>query len=208
MDRVALAAQFGLAHRHLHFLIAHPIGARIGMGHEVITRQVQLDCIDAVFEESAHSLAHFLGAANHFAEAECFVRQMRQGVVAQRARHGDFRARRQIARTGHQAFIDRIADHHVQSWLCRGRTAGRGPSMVEVEFGVAGREQHVLFQRHQLDRVQGRGVVPGQMHMGFGHARHQSGAGGIDHLHACNRCRASAASYARDAIAWTRTSPA
>ncbi len=73
--------------------------------------------------------------------------------------------------------------------------------MVEVEFGVAGREQHVLFQRHQLDRVQGRGVVPGQMHMGFGHARHQSGAGGIDHLHACNRCRASAARYARDAIA-------
>ena len=52
-----------------------------------------------------------------------------------------------------------------------------------------------------FDGIEGRGIVPGEVDVGLGHAGHQGGARRVDHGDAGDRHRPSAARHARDAIA-------
>jgi hypothetical protein len=72
-------------------------------------------------------------------------------------------------------------DHDVEPRLGGGGADAAGPAHVEVAPGDLGAPEDVLLGRHALDRVERRLVVPGEMRVGLDHARHQEGAGAVDH---------------------------
>ena len=196
----ALAAQLGLRDRYRHLRVRHrrELGRNAG---DILARQVELDGVDAVFEEPTHRGAHLLDAVHDHAEAEFGERQMRQGLIGQPTGHRDLLAGGEIARTLDLARRDRVADDHVKARLGgRGADAG-GPAHPEIALGDMGAPQDVLLGRHALDRVEARLVVPGEMRVRLGHAGHQGGAGSVDHRDAGRGDGPHALGDAGDAVA-------
>jgi hypothetical protein len=64
----------------------------------------------------------------------------------------------------------------------RGLAAAAPMAHVEVALGHVDAPQDVFFRRHELDGRQRRLVVPREVGVGFGHARHQELAAAVDHL--------------------------
>ena len=115
-----LVAALGLARRHGDFFFRHRrlFGAHAG---DLLAGEVELDRIDAVFDELAHRAAHFLGPRDDDAEVEALVRDVRRRRVAEPADRGDLRTRREIARAGEAPFVDEVA------WRRRRAAAWRPP---------------------------------------------------------------------------------
>ncbi len=191
MRRDAFAPGLGLlhAHRDLFFGELARLARHAG---DRLARQVDLQRVDAVLGEHAHAAPHLVRAADDGAERELRLRQVRLRGVAQAAGHGDLLARCQVARADDGAVVDRVADHHVQARLGRGRADARGPAHVEINLGNLGAPQDVLFRRHALNGIEAGLVVPREMRVRLDHARHQERAGAVDHLRAGDRRRALA----------------
>src|ERR1700733_10927994 len=94
-----LVAALGLLHGHRDFFFRHRrfFGAHAG---DLLAGEIELDRVDAVFDELAHRTAHLFGSGDDDAEIEAFVRDMRWRGVAEPAYRRNFRTGRQIARTG------------------------------------------------------------------------------------------------------------
>ena len=194
------------AHAHLlgaggHLGVGHPGGLGIGPGDEVVARQVQLDRIHTVLQEHARDLSQVFRAIDHHAEAELRKGQVRQHLVAQATGHGDLLAGRQVPGTRDLPGLDGVADHHVQARLGAGSAQTRGETGLEVVVRHLGRPQHVLLQRHGLNAGQRGRVVPGEVGVGLGHARHQRGACRIHDQRVTGRDTTRAAAHGHDAVA-------
>ena len=72
-----LVAAFRLLHRHRHLFFRHRrlFGAHAG---DLLAGEVELDGIDAVFDELTNGAAHFLGPRHDDAEIEAFMRNVRR----------------------------------------------------------------------------------------------------------------------------------
>jgi len=101
-------------------------------------------------------------------------------MCAERADGGDLLAAGQIARAGEFAGLDGVAQDHVQARLGGRRADRRSPAHVEVALGHPHAPQDVLLRRHELDRRQRGLVVPREVRVGLGHARHQELALAVD----------------------------
>ncbi len=176
-------------------------GGDLGLGELALRRrhagdrlagEIDLQRIDAVFAEHAHAAPHLVGAGDDGAEGELMLRQVWQRRVAEAARHRDFLAGGQIARADDRAVVDGVADDDVEARLGCRRTDATRPTHIEITLGNAGTPQDVLLRRHALDAVERRLVVPRKMRVRLDHARHQEGAGAVDHRRPRDRWRALA----------------
>ena len=168
-----LVAELGLAHRHRHLFLRHRrfFGAHAG---DLFARQIELDRVDAIFDERAHRAADLFRAGDDDAEIEAFMWDVRGRGIAEAADRRDLRACRQIARTGNHAAVDRIADDDIEARLgCSGAATHREAG-VEHELGHLRGDQRVLLRRHHLDRIDARGIVPGEMEVRVAQAGHQA----------------------------------
>ena len=136
--RATLLRRLRLAHRHRHLFLRHRrfFGAHAG---DLFAREIELDRVDAVFDQRAHRAAHFLRAGDDDAEIEPFVRNVRRRGVAEAADGGDLRPRRQIARAGDHAAVDGVAHDDVEARLGRRRAAPCGEAGVEHELWPSAR---------------------------------------------------------------------
>ncbi len=107
---------------------------------------------------------------------------MRWGRVTQSPRCRNLRTGGGIARARKPSGVDRIPNDNIQPRLCRRRTASRRKSGIQNNFCHFNAYQHMLFQRHHLDRVYPRCVVPAQMQMGIDQAWHQCHAAPLNTL--------------------------
>ena len=109
-----------LLRRHGHFFFRHRrlFGAHAG---DLLAGEVELDGVDAVFDELADGAAHFFRAGDDDAKVKALVRNVRRRRVPEAADGRDLRARRQIARPGKAPFIDEA------SWRRRRAAALRPP---------------------------------------------------------------------------------
>ena len=160
-------------------------------GHEVVARQVELDRVDAVLEEHAHRLAHLVGAVDDAAEATS-PGYGRCGSMSSPsdAGDGDLLARREVARARDLAGVDGVADHARRgaAWASAAPTQEVQP---ESRYCLATCAAHSVCSScgMLLDRVQRLGVGPAEVRVRLAHARHQRGAGAVDHRDAGRRGR-------------------
>ena len=152
MRRYALAPGLGLFNAHTHFFGCELAHLR-RHASDGFARKVDLDAVDAVLGEHAHTAAHFFGAAHDSAKGKLMLRQVRRSSVAQAARHRDLLAGCQVARADDGAVVDGVADHHVEPRLGGCGAYAAGPTHVEVLLRNLGTPQDVLFRRHALNGI-------------------------------------------------------
>ena len=141
----------------------------------------------------------FVGAvADH---AERFAVQMGEPHVAEPARHRHLRRRRQHARAGNVAGVDRVADDDVEPWLGRGGAADAGEALIEEDLDVLDRQQQVLLGRNFAQRLEARRVGEARMGVRFDQARHQRRAAAVDLLGAGGADRLARLRDRLDAVA-------
>ena len=102
-DHLVAAARLGDGHRHLFLRHRRLLGAHAG---DLLAGEVELDGIDAVFDQRSHRAADFLGAGDDEAEIEPLVRDVRGRGVAEAADRGDLGTGREIARPREAALVD------------------------------------------------------------------------------------------------------
>src|SRR6185369_15574231 len=127
------------------------------------------------------------------AEAELGERQVRQRLVAERARNGDLLAGGEVARPRDLARVDRVAGDDVEARLGARRADARGPAGLEVLLRDLRAPEDVLLERHRLDAGERRRVVPREVRVRLAHARHERRAGAVDYGRALRRERGARA---------------
>ncbi len=70
MHRDSLAAQRRFFDSDLHFRVGHPRGLRVGVRHQVVARQIELDRVDTVLQEHPAHAPHVFRPADVDCEAE------------------------------------------------------------------------------------------------------------------------------------------
>ena len=123
-----LVAELGLAHGHRHLFLRHRrfFGAHAG---DLFAGQIELDRVDAIFDERAHRAAHFFRAGDDDAEIEPLMWNVRGRGIAEAADRRDLRPCRAIARARDHAGVDRVADDDIEARLgCRGTAPSVKPA--------------------------------------------------------------------------------
>ena len=174
-----LPRSLGLADRHRDFFLRHRRFLRPHAG-DFFAGEIELDVIDAVFDQRAHCAPHLLGSGNDEAEIEALVRNVGGRGIAEAADGRDFGPCGAIARAWDHAAVDGVANDDVEARLGGRGAAARGEAGVEHELRHLRGDERVLFGRHHLDGIDARGVVPGEMKMRVAQAGHQRRAHAVD----------------------------
>ncbi len=123
-------------------------------------RQVQLDRINAPFHQNPNIAAHVFNARYHNAQVKAFMINMRQGCIPQAPDRSKLRPGGGIAWARHLAGPNGVTDYDIQTWLSCRRPAASGEACIEHDFGHIDAIEHMLFNRHHLNGIDPRRIVP------------------------------------------------